>query len=799
MCSLLLAFVVLNNTAIAQAFDTAPTTGITPSGANHPSFAKTNPPDVAAQWGTASPLPTGKCYEAAVYLDGKIYVFGGLGTDLRFDTKCYKYDVATGSWSSFKALPVQRALPSVQAVNGKIYIIGGYSATNPFTTQSPVLEYDPAADTYTTKTSMPFGCYGAGSFVNAGRIWILGGGTTGFSTSSNSIQIYDPAQDKWTFSLSLTPFQSWGSGVAAIGDQVLYVGGVRYSGGSGTFGAWSYKGTISGDDIVWAQIADYPGNSIMRHAAGTDGTKFYFAGGYDAGSQNSGPPSAKTFAYDPVASIWEVKEQKPTGVYFGSQMIFDGVDKLYIIGGNNTASTVTDAVEYFNVNAAGGPVAVVKTTTIDTWVKNGANTNANVDIANIGSAPLTWSAAVDAGSQSWLTLNIASGSVPAGDKSFIPMVLRPSGNGTHSGTVTVTTNDPEKQTITISVTIHVQDQDVDTDINVLMEEGTGTWCGYCPYGADSLSAVIARYPGRVFGISYHGGSATEPLQTPSTSFWTNIIKLTGWPQGSVQRTVFEGESNMALSRGAWNSSIGTVLATKRSPVSIKIASKSYDQSTKKVDLTVEVFFHRDLALPVRLNIAQVQDNMNYSQVFYPASGGSTVLYPYFHNHVLRQMIPSDQGEIISGGANVASQSTITKQFSFTSVDSTIGTSRFVIFAHVSDGSTFGEVLQSEELELSSFITDVTPLPVNASFALHQNYPNPFNPSTMISFDLPVTHEVTMIVTNIMGREVARLAEGVLEAGHHTMSFSGDGLPSGTYFLSMRAGSFQHTRTMTLMK
>ena len=39
------------------------------------------------------------------------------------------------------------------------------------------------------------------------------------------------------------------------------------------------------------------------------------------------------------------------------------------------------------------------------------------------------------------------------------------------------------------------------------------------------------------------------------------------------------------------------------------------------------------------------------------------------------------------------------------------------------------------------------------FALSQNYPNPFNPVTKINYDLPKDCKVTMVIYDILGREV----------------------------------------------
>lgn len=87
----------------------------------------------------------------------------------------------------------------------------------------------------------------------------------------------------------------------------------------------------------------------------------------------------------------------------------------------------------------------------------------------------------------------------------------------------------------------------------------------------------------------------------------------------------------------------------------------------------------------------------------------------------------------------------------------------------------------------------------ATFSLDQNYPNPFNPSTTIHYALPREIEVTIDVFNLIGQHVRTLVGGRQNAGYHTVSFSGAGLPSGLYYYTMRAGDFTATRRSLLLK
>lgn len=99
-------------------------------------------------------------------------------------------------------------------------------------------------------------------------------------------------------------------------------------------------------------------------------------------------------------------------------------------------------------------------------------------------------------------------------------------------------------------------------------------------------------------------------------------------------------------------------------------------------------------------------------------------------------------------------------------------------------------------------TGVEPHPVSTLptvYALKTNYPNPFNPVTTISFELPRTAKVSLIVFDMLGRQVAVLANGTVPAGAHSVVFDGTELASGTYFAHLQADGFGATQKMLLLK
>lgn len=85
------------------------------------------------------------------------------------------------------------------------------------------------------------------------------------------------------------------------------------------------------------------------------------------------------------------------------------------------------------------------------------------------------------------------------------------------------------------------------------------------------------------------------------------------------------------------------------------------------------------------------------------------------------------------------------------------------------------------------------------FALAQNFPNPFNPSTKISFDLSEPGITTLVVYDLLGRQVATLASGFLSAGTHSRILNAEHLPSGVYVYQLRSGSFQATKRLVVVR
>jgi hypothetical protein len=101
--------------------------------------------------------------------------------------------------------------------------------------------------------------------------------------------------------------------------------------------------------------------------------------------------------------------------------------------------------------------------------------------------------------------------------------------------------------------------------------------------------------------------------------------------------------------------------------------------------------------------------------------------------------------------------------------------------------------------LPSAVTDVPIDNLPKEYVLEQNFPNPFNPTTVLSFSIPQSARVTLVVYDILGNIVAVPLNENKSAGRHQIQFDGSFLSSGTYFYTLKTGDYFQTQKMLLVK
>ncbi len=144
------------------------------------------------------------------------------------------------------------------------------------------------------------------------------------------------------------------------------------------------------------------------------------------------------------------------------------------------------------------------------------------------------------------------------------------------------------------------------------------------------------------------------------------------------------------------------------------------------------------------------------------------------------------------------------------VNTAMGDTTIIVFNNAQI-QNFNITISSEPISISfdpnnwilkdvlSIVTGADYESVPSTFSLEQNYPNPFNPNTQIKFSIPQSTNVKLIVTNLLGSEIATLINDNLASGSYTFNFNAPNLSSGVYLYTLITDNFKQSKKMILMK
>lgn len=151
-------------------------------------------------------------------------------------------------------------------------------------------------------------------------------------------------------------------------------------------------------------------------------------------------------------------------------------------------------------------------------------------------------------------------------------------------------NDAANEDAVTAATIPVVALNTVPKKRTLLEEYTGTWCGYCPRGYVGLEKLAELYPDDYVLVSYHNG---DDMEIMSTDLFPSNVE--GFPDAWMDRDV-ELDAYYGISYGRKDLGIADDLAERNKQfgqADINIStSMGHDQST--VNITTEVTFPYDM-------------------------------------------------------------------------------------------------------------------------------------------------------------------------------------------------------------
>jgi hypothetical protein len=306
------------------------------------------------QWSTTGALPAaagwyGQYDGAVLLLNDKVLLAGGADGRSAALTRAAVYDPVAGTWTATAALSVPRRLHSATPLDGgKVLVAGGTSGSARLSPGLPSAEiYDPAGGTWKAAAAMHEPRYGHSAVVLPSKKVLVAGGTATRSGDSlrslRTAEIYDPSADAWTVASAMTDARSGHAAAVLKGGKVLVCGGTAPISGTGE-AALAFCELYNPGDDSWTPTGSMTAPRSRHQLVPLTDTTVLAVGGSTPGTPGDGtfdPFAALTAeVYDLTTGTWTALPSRPGGRGFHRAVPL-GAGKVLVVGG--TAGTANDA------------------------------------------------------------------------------------------------------------------------------------------------------------------------------------------------------------------------------------------------------------------------------------------------------------------------------------------------------------------------------------------------------------------------------------------------------------------------
>ncbi len=171
-------------------------------------------------WATLAPMRRAVSSNDAVYLNGKIYVPGGMLPSGLVITNHYAYDIATDAWQQVFEPPTSVVYAAIVAdpTRNRYYRIGGRNSATSTIISPEVQVYDVKTNQWTELSPIPERRFGHEAVMVDGKI-LVAGGAERFDLGKYTCWKYDPATDFWTQMASLNKKRRFAASALGTDDK----------------------------------------------------------------------------------------------------------------------------------------------------------------------------------------------------------------------------------------------------------------------------------------------------------------------------------------------------------------------------------------------------------------------------------------------------------------------------------------------------------------------------------------------------------------------------------------------------
>ncbi len=330
---------------------------------------------------------------------------------------------------------------------------------------------------------------------------------------------------------------------------------------------------------------------------------------------------------------------------------------------------------------------------------------------------------------------------------------------------------------------------------VLIEEGTGTWCGWCPRGAVFLDRLVDKYGDRFVGVAVHNN---DPMVV----------------QGYDGQHGFTGYPGATVMRASANTGFGTIsdlelpfleyIAT--APKATFDIDAKFDGNTREITVDVGVNANVDLTSDHTIGIITIEDGVTgtasgYAQSNYYSGGGNGEMGGYenlqdpvpasqmVYDHVARGIPLGFDGDASSFSDQISAGDSRNYSYTFPLDDGLNVYNMHVVMVLINPDGTIDNAYQGG-IAVTSNTEEITE-------AIEMDiYPNPA--SENISIDFTSDESSTMNLRIVDAKGMTLYNESMLfSRGQNVWSVDIVDLPQGSYYAILSNGSAK--RAMQFVK
>jgi Kelch motif len=244
-------------------------------------------------WEEVAPLPRNLDHIQGVELDGRIYYVGGLAAWPRPHSNIvYVYDPEANRYSTRKPMSRGRGAGGVATHDGKIYYAGGLHDGRAV----PWFDvYDPERDSWSKLPDMPRARDHFQTVVVGDRLYAIGGRDSELGKEIAETDAYDFGTGRWVTGLAPIPTLRGGFAAAALGGDILIIGGEDANGAHREVEAYDVERD------TWRTLDPMPTARHGIQAVVTEGAVHVAAGGLTQGGENPSDVH-EAYVYSPAGS-----------------------------------------------------------------------------------------------------------------------------------------------------------------------------------------------------------------------------------------------------------------------------------------------------------------------------------------------------------------------------------------------------------------------------------------------------------------------------------------------------------------